>query len=52
MYRKRKDSDTWHWCKNCSNYPKSGYTTSLKKPKSGELCNECQSKQNRNDCIG
>jgi len=21
MYRKRKESNTWHWCTNCKNWP-------------------------------
>ena len=50
QYRKLKESDTWHFCSNCSNYPKRGYTTSSGKPTSGELCNQCQAKQSKNDC--
>jgi len=51
MYRRRKNSDTWHWCKNCSNYPTgSDVETRRSKPKTGELCNECKSKQDRGDC--
>jgi hypothetical protein len=37
QYRKRKDTDTWHFCSNCSNYPTSDYTTSPDKPSSGEF---------------
>ena len=50
QYRKKNGSDTWHWCSNCSNYPTIDYTTSSVKPTSGELCNECLGKDNRNDC--
>ncbi len=52
VYRKRKGVryDTWHWCKNCSNYPQSDYLTSDKKPSYGELCNECQSKEKNGNC--
>lgn len=24
-YRKKKGSDTWHWCRNCSNWPTSNF---------------------------
>lgn len=49
-YRKRDGSDTWHWCRNCSNDPKSGYKEQSTKPSSGELCNQCQSKDESNNC--
>jgi len=53
-YRKRKGSDTWHWCTNCSKWPKwpDIYETWCggRRPKNGELCNECKSKEKRNDC--
>lgn len=44
-YRKRKTSDTWHWQKDCSNFPaKAESVQKHEKPKSGELCNECKAK--------
>ena len=51
VYKKRKGSDTWHWCKNCSLYPK-GADVEVKylKPSSGELCNECRSKEAQGQC--
>lgn len=50
-YKKRKDSDTWHWCTNCSNYPRgTDVDTRDRKPSSGELCNQCLSKDERGDC--
>ncbi len=49
-YRKKKGSDTWHWCKNCSNWPTSNYDSRYTKPTTGELDNECQSKEKNNDC--
>lgn len=49
-YVKSPNSDTWHWCKNCSNYPSSVGSTSSTKPTSGELCNQCQSKQKSGNC--
>ena len=49
-YRKRKGSDTWHWCRNCSKWPTSNYESKYKKPTSGELCNECKSKDKKGEC--
>ena len=49
-YRKRKGNDTWHFCKNCSNYPKSGYDERVTKPTTGEFCNECLAKRKNNNC--
>jgi len=49
-YRKKKDRDTWHWCRNCSNWPRFNYDEKSMKPTSGELCNECQAKQKAGTC--
>lgn len=43
-------SDTWHWCKNCSNYPSSISQSQTSKPSSGELCNQCISKEKAGTC--
>jgi len=51
-YRKRKGTDTWHWCKNCSNWPDSNYeeTTTSGRPTTGELDNECLAKEKAGNC--
>lgn len=49
-YRRRKSSDTWHWCRNCPQYPTSGYVQSARKPASGELCNTCKAKERNRTC--
>lgn len=49
-YRRKKDSDTWHWCKNCSNWPTSDYVTRRGKPTSGELDDQCKSKEKKKTC--
>ena len=53
-YRKRKHSDTWHWCRNCSNWPtgRAGvdYDVRYTKPTTGELDNECLAKQSAGNC--
>ena len=50
-YRKRKglQYDTWHWCRNCANDPKSDYVTRSTRP-DGDLCNQCKSKEANGDC--
>ena len=49
-------SDTWHWCRNCSGYPaasniaKRETHSGKERPTSGELHNECLSKERSNNC--
>ena len=49
-YRKKKESDTWHWCKNCSKWPTSNYDVQHTKPTTGELDNECKAKEQNKQC--
>ena len=51
-YRKRKGSDTWHWCRNCPNWPTSDYdeVTTRDRPSSGELDNTCLAKERNGTC--
>jgi len=50
-YRRRKGRDTWHWCRNCSNWPTGrDIETRYSKPTSGELCDECRSKDSTGTC--
>lgn len=49
-YRRRKDSDTWHFCSNCSRWPTYNYEETYTKPTYGELCEECKSKEKENKC--
>jgi hypothetical protein len=48
MARKRRGSDTWHFCRNCSQWPVSDYVEGP--GTSGEKCNECRSKQANGTC--
>lgn len=48
-YRKKKGSDTYHWCTNCRNWPKDDFNEYDSKP-SGEQCNECKGKQDNRTC--
>jgi len=49
-YRRKNDSDTWHWCSNCSDWPTSNYKEVNTKPTSGELCNQCRAKEKERNC--
>jgi len=51
VYKRKKGTDTWHWCKNCSNYPTgTDVEVSYTKPTSGELDNECKAKERAGTC--
>ena len=53
-YRKRKGSDTWHWCKNCPDYPTENYDEVTvppdKRPSYDELDNTCLSMERKRTC--
>lgn len=49
-YRRKKNSDVWHFCRNCSNWPTADYDEQQTRPTSGELDNECRSKQSAGAC--
>ncbi|MEF8852726.1 MAG: hypothetical protein V5A28_09955 [Haloarculaceae archaeon] len=49
-YRRREESDTWHFCRNCSNDPTESFVSKQEQPSHGELCDECQAKEDRGDC--
>lgn len=48
-YRRKKGSDTWHWCRNCTNWPSSDYDERASRP-SYDLCNQCLGKERNGDC--
>lgn len=50
VYRRRRGSDTWHVCTNCSQWPTYDYEEKYTKPAYGEFCNECKSKQAAGTC--
>jgi len=50
IWRRRKGNDTWHFCRNCSNWPTSNYDDKSTKPTTGELCNECLAKKANGNC--
>jgi hypothetical protein len=55
-YRRRKGKDVWHWCVNCSDWPKAPveYDEHQTRPPhgSGELCDQCLAKKKAGTCVG
>ena len=49
-YRRRKGTDTWHFCRNCSNWPTSNFDEQYSKPTTGEFDNECLAKDRNRTC--
>jgi hypothetical protein len=49
-WRRRKGHDTWHFCSNCSLWPTSDYDERTDKPTTGELCDQCRSKDSAGTC--
>lgn len=43
-YRRKRDSGTWHWSPECSEWPRTDYFVSQSMPGQmrGELCGECE----------
>lgn len=50
VYRRRTGSDTWHFCSNCSLWPTADHKEQATKPTTGELCDQCRSKDDDGDC--
>jgi len=48
-YRRASDADSWHWCKNCTQWPEYGYKEVTEKPAAG-LCSECKAKDEAGMC--
>ena len=49
-YRKREGCDSWHWCRNCSDWPTADFIQTYTKP-NGNLCKRCEEKEKVNNCI-
>ncbi|MBB5730740.1 hypothetical protein [Sphingomonas prati] len=49
-YRRNKTSDTWHFCRNCTLWPTTNVVEQSGKPTTGELCNQCRSKDSAGNC--
>jgi hypothetical protein len=48
-YVKGNHSFTWHWCKNCTQYPPIIYEDQSNRP-TYDLCNECKTKEKKGEC--
>ncbi|MGA7877042.1 MAG: hypothetical protein WCA08_15390 [Desulfoferrobacter sp.] len=45
-YRRRQNSQRWHWCPDCKDYPKEeDVLVSHTAPEYGTLCKECEDKE-------
>ena len=55
IYRRIKGGNTWHWCKNCPNYPKQFFDImyieyTKTRPATSKFCKKCQRNEKRNNC--
>ncbi len=45
-FRRRQNSERWHWSKDCENYPtEQDVIISHTEPEYGILCDECKNKE-------
>jgi hypothetical protein len=49
-YRQPHGTDTFHFCKNCSNWPTVDYDSQSSKPTTGEFCDECLANEKADNC--
>jgi hypothetical protein len=53
VYVRAADSDTWHWCFNCSRFPRkpteTGALFRTNRPRS-DLCKQCRRKERTGTC--
>jgi hypothetical protein len=50
-FRRRRGSDMWHFCSNCSEWPKNDYEERMTNPATGLFCNECLRKRAGGACL-
>lgn len=50
VYRRRRTSSTWHFCRNCSNWPPTGGFRTQVRPPQERLCKQCQAKARSGRC--
>jgi hypothetical protein len=53
VFVRERGSNTWHWRKDCSQYPQAVNITIMtpQRPIQGLLCNECQNKEEKEERI-
>lgn len=49
-YRRTAGNDTWHFCRNCTQWPSLAYIEEYDAPIGAELCNECRAKEAKRIC--
>src|SRR5438093_4172227 len=49
-YRRERNSDIWHFCSNCSQWPKDNFIEQRTTPRTEKMCNECVSKRRQDEC--
>lgn len=49
-YRRQRSSDTWHWCRNCTQWPTTDYERRDTHPTTGDKCRECRRMEVRRTC--
>jgi len=50
VYRKRSNTQCWHFCSNCSEWPSDDYQESIDRPAARDLCQECKNKLSKKEC--
>jgi hypothetical protein len=49
-YRQGQDSDTWHFCRNCFEWPRFKYVEEWVLPDQGKVCGECVARSDQGRC--
>ena len=49
-YRRRLLEERWHFCTNCSGWPRHDFLNSLDPPRDEDLCPECEEKRRAGEC--
>jgi DNA-binding response OmpR family regulator len=53
IYRRKKGLQSWHFCRNCSHWPRLDFDEQpTAPPLTDALCNECESRRRTGDCQG
>ncbi len=51
IYRRHEDSDVWHHCQNCIDWPAESFVERIgPNPPTGKPCAECNAKQDAERC--
>jgi len=50
VFRRRRGSDVWHFCRDCPNWPRIDYEEQYTKPATGRLDPECEARKAAGTC--